>query len=236
MVRPIPVARPEVSSVVLYLIFLGAPGAGKGTQVERLAAASGLPHVSTGNLFRENLQQRTELGLLAESIMKAGDLVPDTVTIDMVRDRLARPDCAGGALLDGFPRNLIQADAMAEIANAPAATLQAVFLNLDDTECMNRITGRRQCRDCGLICHIRFAPPQVDGICDKCGGELYQRDDDNPATVERRILAYYRETAPLLGYYHALRSLLTVEADGAPDRVGDRLREALAGLVEFGPE
>ena len=234
--RRIPAARTEVSSVVLYLIFLGAPGAGKGTQVERLAAASGLPHVSTGNLFRENLQQRTELGLLAESIMNAGDLVPDTVTIDMVRDRLARPDCAGGALLDGFPRNLIQADAMAEIADAAAATLQTVFLNLDDTECMNRITGRRQCRDCGLICHIRFAPPQVDGVCDQCGGGLYLRDDDNPATVERRILAYYRETAPLLGYYHALRRLLTVEADGAPDRVSGRLREALAGLVEFAPE
>ena len=221
---------------MLYLIFLGAPGAGKGTQVERLAAASGLPHVSTGNLFREHLQQRTELGLLAESIMNAGDLVPDTVTIDMVRERLARPDCAAGALLDGFPRNLVQADAMAEIAGTEAATLQAVFLNLDDLECLDRITGRRQCRDCGLICHIRFAPPQVDGVCDQCGGELYRRDDDNPATVERRILAYYRETAPLLGYYHALRRLLTVEADGAPDQVTARLGEALAGLVEFAPE
>ena len=221
---------------MLYLIFLGAPGAGKGTQVERLAAASGLPHVSTGNLFRENLRQRTELGLLAESIMNAGALVPDTVTIDMVRDRLARPDCADGALLDGFPRNLMQADAMAEIAGAETATLQAVFLNLDDTECMNRITGRRQCRDCGLICHIRFAPPQVDGVCDQCGGKLYRRDDDNPSTVERRILAYYQETAPLLGYYHALRSLLRVEADGTPNQVTVRLREALAGLVEFTSE
>ena len=216
---------------MLYLIFLGAPGAGKGTQVERLAAASGLPHVSTGNLFRENLQRRTELGLLAESIMKAGDLVPDQVTIDMVRDRLARPDCAGGALLDGFPRNLAQADAMAGLAEERGAAQQAVFLNLDDTECMDRITGRRQCRACGLICHIRFAPPRTDGVCDDCGGELYRRDDDNPATVQRRILAYYRETAPLLGYYHALRKLLTVEAEGAPDRVTARLREALAGFA-----
>ena len=218
-------------SAVLYLIFLGAPGVGKGTQVERLAAASGLPHVSTGNLFRENLQQRTELGLLAESIMKAGDLVPDRVTIGMVRDRLARPDCAGGALLDGFPRNLAQADAMAEIAEEKGAAQQAVFLNLDDTECMDRITGRRQCRDCSLVCHIRFAPPRTEGICDDCGGELYRRDDDNPATVQRRILAYYRETAPLLGYYHALRRFLTVEAGGTPDQVAARLREALAGFA-----
>ena len=214
-----------------YLVFLGMPGAGKGTQVQRLADASGLPHVSTGDLFRRHLRERTDLGLLAQSYMNQGALVPDDVTIRMAQARLDAPDSARGALLDGFPRNLAQADALAEIAAARRGAVTAVCLELDDAVCRERITGRRQCRACNAIYHVRFNPPRGAGVCDQCAGALYQREDDTEAALSVRILAYYKETAPLIGYFHAQRALLAVSADGAPDAVAARLQEACAAQL-----
>lgn len=202
-----------------FVIFLGVPGAGKGTQVKRLAATTGLPHVSTGDLFRTHLRQQTELGQLAQSYMNRGALVPDDVTVNMARERLAAADCAAGALLDGFPRNLAQASAMDQLAYAGRARCWAVFLDLDDNVCVTRITGRRQCRECGAIYHIAYQPPALPDRCDACGGTLYQREDDTAETVQQRILAYYKETAPLLGYYYARDALHTLDAEGAPDAV-----------------
>lgn len=218
---------------VHYVIFLGVPGAGKGTQVARLVAVTGLPHVSTGNLFRMHLRQKTELGLLAEAIMNRGDLVPDQVTVDMVEDRLGQADCRRGALLDGFPRNPAQARSMTELAARVDAAVRAVFLDLDDAACRERITGRRQCRDCGAVFHIRYSPPRTTGKCDRCEGDLYQRDDDTEATVHRRIEAYRSETEPLVDLYDGQGILMRLSALGTPDAVEHRIRQALpAALLE----
>lgn len=211
----------------VFIVFLGMPGAGKGTQVQKLSHATSLPHISTGALFREHLHQATDLGLLAQSYMNRGDLVPDDVTINMARERLARPDCARGALLDGFPRNLVQADAMAAMAAAQQGTTRAICLSLAEEACRERITGRRQCRACGAVYHIRFNPPAQANACDQCRDDLYQRGDDTDEALATRLLAYYRETSPLLGYYHALGTLVTLSADGTPDAVATLVRGAL---------
>ncbi len=208
-----------------FVIFLGVPGAGKGTQVQRLAHTTGLPHVSTGNLFRDHLRRQTELGKLAQTYMNEGALVPDAVTVDMARDRLAAEDCIAGALLDGFPRNLAQASAMSQISLEIRARCSAVLLDLDDSECLRRITGRRQCQECGAVFHVLYQPPRVPDQCDRCPGALYQREDDTTETVQKRILAYYKETAPLLGFYYAQNSLHTINAEGTPDTVATRLQE-----------
>ncbi len=206
-----------------FVIFLGVPGAGKGTQVKRLAQATGLPHISTGDLFRMHLHQQTELGRLAQGYMNEGVLVPDDVTVRMVQERLTDADCQVGALLDGFPRSLAQAAAMTRIAQTARAQCQAVYLDLDNSECQARITGRRQCRDCGAMFHILFQPPQVSAQCDTCGGSLYQREDDTAETAQKRMLVYYQETSPLLGYYYAQNALHTIDATGSPDMVAARV-------------
>ncbi len=195
-----------------YIVLLGVPGAGKGTQARQLEEKLGIPQVSTGDIFRYNLKNDTELGLLAKSYMDRGELVPDEVTIQMVEDRLAQDDCAGGALMDGFPRNLNQAAAFDEIVAPFGGVTLAPLINLEDDESMRRITGRRVCRSCGAVFHIDFNPPKQEGICDVDGGELYQRDDDKPDTVRNRLYVYYKQTSPLVGYYFA-KSLLA-EVDG----------------------
>jgi adenylate kinase len=197
----------------IFLVLLGVPGAGKGTQARLLAETLGLPQVSTGDIFRYNLKNQTELGLLAKSYMDRGLLVPDEVTIRMVEDRLHQPDCARGAIMDGFPRNLVQAKAFDEITEPYGGVSLVPLINLDDEEAIRRITGRRVCRTCGAIYHVEFNPPTVAGVCDLDGGELYQRDDDRPETVRNRLYVYYKQTSPLIGYYFA-KDLL-VELDGA---------------------
>lgn len=197
----------------MYLVLLGVPGAGKGTQARLLEEALGIPQISTGDLFRYNLKNQTELGVLAKSYMDRGDLVPDEVTIRMVEDRLQREDCTAGAIFDGFPRNLVQAVALDKLTEADGGIRRVPLINLDDDESMRRITGRRVCRTCGAVYHIDFNPPKVEGVCDLDGGELYQRDDDTPETVRNRLFVYYKQTAPLVGYYFA-KGLLT-EVDGA---------------------
>ncbi len=197
----------------MYLVLLGVPGAGKGTQARLLEEALGIPQISTGDLFRYNLKNQTELGLLAKSYMDRGDLVPDEVTIRMVEERLARPDCARGAIFDGFPRNLTQAVALDRLTAAGGGIHKAPLVHLEDEEAMRRITGRRVCRTCGAVYHVEFNPPKSPGVCDLDGGELYQRDDDKPETVRNRLYVYYKQTSPLVGYYFA-KGLL-VQVDGA---------------------
>ena len=195
-----------------FIVLLGAPGAGKGTQAKLLEAAAQLPQVSTGDIFRFNLKNDTELGKLAKSYMDVGALVPDEVTIRMVADRLQQPDVANGAIMDGFPRNLVQATAFDAMVAPYGGVTVVPMIGVDDEEVIRRITGRRSCRTCGAIYHIDYNPPKVAGVCDKDGGELLQRDDDQEATVRNRLFVYYKQTAPLIGYYYA-KGLLA-EVDG----------------------
>jgi adenylate kinase len=204
-----------MSSDALFLVLLGGPGAGKGTQAERLAEALGLPQVSTGDLFRENLENETELGLLAKGYMERGELVPDEVTVGMVRERLSRPDAAKGAILDGFPRTIAQAEALeALLADLGSELVVVPYIKVPEDVLLARLAGRWTCRKCGAMYHEMFSPPAVAGVCDRCEGELYQRPDDTPETQKHRITVYFKQTAPLIDYYRD-RGLL-VEVDGRP--------------------
>lgn len=211
-----------------FIVLLGAPGAGKGTQAKLLEQATQLPQISTGDIFRFNLKNATELGKLAKSYMDVGALVPDEVTIRMVADRLEQPDVARGAIMDGFPRNLQQATAFDAMV-APYGGVSIVpMITVDDEEVIRRITGRRSCRSCGAVYHVDYNPPAVAGICDKDGGELYQRDDDREETVRNRLFVYYKQTAPLIGYYYA-KGLLC-EVDGMQPI--DAVTAALLAMVK----
>jgi adenylate kinase len=210
-----------------YLVLLGVPGAGKGTQARLLEEALHIPQISTGDLFRYNLKNQTELGVLAQSYMDRGDLVPDEVTIRMVEERLKRDDCAAGAIFDGFPRNLAQASALDIMTEPDGGIARAPLIYIEDDEAMRRITGRRVCRTCGAVYHVDFNPPRVAGVCDLDGGELYQRADDQPDTVRNRLYVYYKQTSPLLGYYYA-KGLLA-QVDGS--RPIEEVAAALAALV-----
>lgn len=199
----------------LYLVLLGGPGAGKGTQAERLSQALGIPQVSTGDLFRENLKHQTQLGMLAKGYMDRGELVPDEVTVGMVRERLAKPDAAHGAVLDGFPRTVAQAEALERLLADLGAELAAVpYIEVPEDVLLARLAGRWTCRSCGAMYHQLFSPPKQTGVCDRCGGELYQRPDDTPATQKRRIIVYLEQTAPLIDFYR--RKGLLAEVDGTP--------------------
>ncbi len=206
-----------------FLVLLGVPGAGKGTQAKLLVDLLGVPQISTGDLFRYNLKNETELGKLAKSYMDKGDLVPDDVTISMVADRLQDEDCAGGAIFDGFPRALPQATALDEMVDPLGGLSIVPQITLDDEEVMRRITGRRVCRACGEVYHVDFKPPKKEGVCDVCGGELYQRDDDMPETVKNRLYVYYKQTSPLVGYYYAKGLLAEVDGDQPIDKVSEDL-------------
>jgi len=215
----------------MYLVLLGPPGSGKGTQAELLHEKLKLPHVASGDLFRENLKNETELGLLAKKYMDKGQLVPDDVTIAMVRERLQQPDCAQGVILDGFPRTLAQAESLDEMLAGMGRRLNGVlYLAVPDEELVRRLSGRWICSQCQTPYHTLFNPPAEEGICDLCGGELYQRDDDKPETVRARLKVYHRQTAPLIDYYR--RAGLLVEVDGAKDieSVNAALLEAIRKL------
>lgn len=210
-----------------YIVLLGVPGAGKGTQAKLLEQSLGLPQISTGDIFRYNLKHETELGRLARSYMDRGDLVPDAVTIRMVEERLQQPDCARGAILDGFPRNLAQAEALDRMTAPYGGVKVAPLIHVDDEETLRRITGRRTCRTCGAVYHILYNPPKVAGVCDVDGGELYQREDDTEETVRNRLYVYYKQTAPLIGYYFA-KGLLR-EIDGT--RPIEEVHAALLAVI-----
>lgn len=212
----------------IFLVLLGVPGAGKGTQAKLLEKQLKLPQVSTGDIFRYNLKNNTELGLLAKSYMDRGELVPDSVTIDMVKDRLTQPDCANGAIMDGFPRNLVQAAAFDEMTAADGGVDMVPLIGLEDDEAMRRITGRRVCRTCGAVYHVDFSPPKQAGVCDLDGGELYQRDDDTPETVRNRLYVYYKQTSPLIGYYFAKGILAELDGNQEIEQVNETLLSLLA--------
>jgi adenylate kinase len=204
-----------MTSNVLFLVLLGGPGAGKGTQAERLSDALAIPQVSTGDLFRENLKNDTELGLLAKGYMERGELVPDEVTVAMVRERLSRPDASGGAILDGFPRTIAQAEALGALLTDLGFKLAVVpYIKVPEDVLLARLAGRWTCRKCGAMYHQLFGPPEEAGVCDRCGGELYQRPDDTPETQKHRIKVYFEQTAPLIDYYR--EKGLLVEVDGGP--------------------
>jgi adenylate kinase len=212
-----------------FIVLLGPPGAGKGTQAELIAEKFGLVHVSTGDLFRENLKKQTDLGKLAQTFMSRGALVPDDVTIAMVRERLSRPDCKNGALLDGFPRTPSQADALAEMLKEFKSRVNLVpYISVPPALLIERLGGRWTCKTSGHIYHQKYNPPRMSGVCDLDGSELYQRDDDKPETVENRIKVYDAQTAPLINYYRE-RQLLA-EVDGT-QAIEDVTRE-LVQLVE----
>ena len=208
--------------MALVLILLGAPGAGKGTQAVRLSAACGLPHVSTGDLFRANLREGTPLGEKARSFMDAGRLVPDEVVLEMLFDRVARPDCADGYLLDGFPRTLAQARALEERL-AEDDRIRVLQIDVPDETLVERAAGRLICKACGNIQHRIFSPPRREGVCDLCGGELHQRSDDRPEVVRERLRVYHEETAQVVRHYADLGVLETVDGEGSPDEVFERL-------------
>ncbi len=216
----------------LYIVMLGAPGAGKGTQARMLSEALGLPQVSSGDIFRENLKNQTPLGLLAKQYMDSGALVPDDVTINMVMDRLSRPDCANGVVLDGFPRTLAQAAALDQALNAKGLNIGLVpLLEVADEAVINRLAGRRVCRDCQTMYHVEFNPARVAGVCDRCGGELYRRADDDPETVRNRLFVYYKQTAPLIGYYYAHGMLVSLDGDRSIETVQADLLAAIGAAA-----
>lgn len=211
-----------------FIVLLGPPASGKGTQAAQLREALGLPHVASGDLFRENLRNETELGLKARAFMDRGELVPDDVTIAMVMDRLSRPDCAAGALLDGFPRTIAQAEALDRELAARSHKIGIVpNIAVPDEVLVERVSGRRLCRTCGESYHVKFNPPRQPGVCDKDGGELYQRDDDNPETVRKRLEVYWKQTSPLIDYYRAQGVLVDVNGDQAIEAVQAELRAAV---------
>lgn len=212
----------------MRLVLVGPPGAGKGTQAEFIAAHLSVPKISTGDIFRANLAQGTPLGLEAKRYMEAGQLVPDEVTINMVRARLAEPDAAHGFLLDGFPRTIPQAVALDKMLADMGVALDVVLeLVVDNDEVIRRLSGRRTCRSCGKIWHEVFDPPTRPGVCDRCGGELYQRDDDKPETVAERLRVYARDTAPLIEFYGAQGKLVGIDATGPVEEVTERAKDAL---------
>ncbi len=199
------------------IILLGPPGAGKGTQAVRIAERLGLAHVATGDLFRENLSKGTELGQRAKGFMEAGKLVPDELVLEMLFDRVSKPDCAGGYLLDGFPRTLPQAKALSErLAGQP---VQTISLEVPDDQLVERASGRLLCKGCSHIHHATFSPPKTDGVCDACGGELYRRKDDDPEVVRQRLVVFHQETQPMIDYYREQGSLQVVDGTQSPDDV-----------------
>ncbi|GGT88780.1 MULTISPECIES: adenylate kinase [Streptomyces] len=213
----------------MRIVLVGPPGAGKGTQAAFLAKNLDIPHISTGDLFRANISQGTELGLKAKAFMDAGDLVPDEVTIGMAKDRMEQPDAANGFLLDGFPRNVAQAEALDVVLKAEDMQLDAVLdLEVPEDEVVKRIAGRRICRnDSAHVFHVTYTPPKSEGVCDVCGGELYQRDDDSEATVRRRLEVYHTQTEPIIDYYRAQNLVVTISALGKVDEVTGRAMAAL---------
>jgi adenylate kinase len=212
----------------MRVLFLGPPGAGKGTQARELAHEWGVPQVATGDMLREAMAAGTPLGREAKQYYDRGELVPDDVILRMVAERFRQPDAARGFLLDGFPRTIAQADGLGAMLEGLGQKLDAVvYFDVSEPELLRRLTGRRLCRQCQTSYHVVSAPPKREGVCDKCGGELYQRVDDSEATVRHRLEVYARQTAPLLDYYRQRGVLKTVSGEGSVDKIRGDLRDAV---------
>lgn len=213
----------------MYLVMIGPPGAGKGTQAVRIASRYGIAHIATGDIFRNAVKEKTPLGLKARGYMEKGQLVPDEIVIDMIAERLEEPDCRSGFVLDGFPRTLKQAQALDGVLGRLALSLDRVMLvDVSFDELVKRATGRRVCKECGANYHVLYSPPSKPGVCDRCGGELYQRDDDKEETVRKRLEVYVDETQPLIKYYEDKDILSRI--DGSP--AIDEVTEAIAREIE----
>ncbi|MDN3294814.1 adenylate kinase [Streptomyces ficellus] len=215
----------------MRIVLVGPPGAGKGTQAAFLAKNLSIPHISTGDLFRANISQGTELGKQAKAYMDAGNLVPDEVTIGMAKDRMEQPDAERGFLLDGFPRNVAQAEALDAMLEAEGMQLDAVLdLEVPEDEVVKRIAGRRICRnDSAHVFHVTYSKPKTEGVCDICGGELYQREDDSEETVRKRLEVYHTQTEPIIDHYKGQGLVVTISALGKVSDVTERAMEALRG-------
>jgi len=199
----------------MNFIFLGPPGAGKGTLAKKVAEEYQIPHISTGDIFRENIKNGTELGKKAKAIIDAGGLVSDEITIGLVKDRLSKDDTQKGYILDGFPRTIPQAEALETFAKIDAA----VNFDIEDEAVVERLGGRVCCKECGQMFHVKFNPPKTAGICDKCGGALYTRDDDKTESIQNRLKVYRQSTAPLIDFYKKKGNLVDVDAKPAPEKV-----------------
>ena len=214
----------------MKIVFMGPPGAGKGTQAEKIVENYQIPHISTGDMFRKAIKDQTELGMEAKRYMDQGALVPDHVTIGIVKDRLSESDCKSGFLLDGFPRTVDQAKALDEILTSLDSKIDYVInIDVDLDILKERLTGRRICRSCGATYHMIFNPPKNADVCDKCGGELYQRKDDNEETVGNRLNVYVSQTKPLLDYYSLAGNLVNINGQQSIDLVFEEISEVLGG-------
>ena len=212
----------------MKIIMLGAPGAGKGTQAKKIAELCKIPHISTGDIFRANIKEGTELGKKAKSYMDAGELVPDELDCDLVVDRIQQDDCTNGYILDGFPRTIPQAEALTNALNAIEQKLaHALNFDVPDENIIKRMAGRRSCVGCGATYHVEFNPPKVEGACDVCGEELILRDDDKPETVTNRLNIYHKETQPLIDYYEKQGLVSTIDGTQSMDKVFDDIRKIL---------
>lgn len=208
----------------MKMILLGPPGAGKGTMAVRIKEEKGIPHISTGDLFRAAIKNQTELGKKVKGILDAGDLVPDELTVALVQERLEQNDCANGFILDGFPRTIGQADSLAEFAPVD------VVLNftIEESEVVRRLSGRRMCKECGAGYHVEFIPPAEEGKCDKCGGELYTRPDDEEKSIRNRMEVYRKSTEPLIQYYQDKKLIRNVDAGQKPEEVYADVQKVLS--------
>ncbi|MCM3055519.1 MULTISPECIES: adenylate kinase [Bacillaceae] len=215
----------------MNLILMGLPGAGKGTQAEKIVQKYQIPHISTGDMFRQAIKDGTELGLKAKSYMDKGELVPDEVTVGIVRERLSKSDCQAGFLLDGFPRTVQQGESLDQILNDLNKKIDyCIHINVDKNILMERLTGRRICKSCGATYHLVFNPPQVANTCDKCGGELYQRPDDHAETVQNRLDVNVKQMKPLLDFYASKDVLKTINGVQEINKVFEEIDKLLAGL------
>ena len=214
--------------VKVNIVLLGSPGVGKGTYAKRISKIYNIPQISTGDMFREAMSKKTEVGLLAKIYMDNGDLVPDDITIKIVEERLKQEDCKNGFMLDGFPRTITQADALSDIIDIDKVLN---FTASDDT-IIDRLSGRRVCKSCGAIYHIRNIIPKTKGVCDNCGGELYQRDDDKPESVKKRLDVYKKQTAPLIDYYKEKELLADIDANKPIEQVDEIIADVRKALEE----
>ncbi len=212
----------------MNIILLGPPGAGKGTQAKKIAEHYSVPHISTGDILRENIHNNTSLGMKAKSYMSRGELVPDELLITIIRDRLSRPDCSNGFLLDGYPRTVPQADALQMILTESDKKLDVVLnIEVEDEELIIRLSGRRVCSSCGASYHMIFNPPEKDEICNVCKGKLYQRDDDKPEAIRNRLIVYKKQTQPLIEYYDKKNLLRTIDGGKEIHQIFEDIKKVL---------
>ncbi|MGC8931416.1 MAG: adenylate kinase [Dictyoglomus sp.] len=211
------------------IIFLGPPGAGKGTHAKEVSQILNIPHISTGDIFREHVKNQTDLGIKVKSYLDAGKLVPDEVVWEVVKDRIDKEDCKNGFILDGFPRTILQAEMLEKYLKEKNADIKVIYLDAPDELVIRRLSARRVCKNCGAIYNLISMPPKKDGICDICGGELYQRSDDKPEVIKQRLETYYKETQPLIDYYKNKDIMYTINAE---KERGEVLKEILKVINE----